>query len=114
MGNVIFSAHLKGNPVGSPVLDAASVKKTVVRQCPGPDNLCPCIVILRFLKRLYPIGNDASQGPLTTPVSQIHMGGVGKIPLHDMGHHIHNTASNLIGRQTECQFRINDGKHRPD
>ena len=68
-------------------------------QHPRPHQIRPGGVVVGVGDGLGGRVQHGLQKGLAQPVRQGHVRGVGEIPLHDVGHHVHGAAGGLVGGQ---------------
>ena len=98
--------------VRSPVFLTTYAASSVMSYRSAPHYIGACAIIFRIPLDAISFFNDSRQRTLTKTIAYFHILRISEITLHDMHHHIGDTASRLKRRQCISQFGIHNGKNR--
>ena len=113
MGAVIEGGELVVDLVAGPFLLAAHAAGVVVGQHACPHEVPPGVVVHGIGHGLGSGLHDGLHQRLAEAVRETYVGGGGKVPLADVGEHIHRAAGGLIGREGAGEPGIQDGEAGP-
>ena len=114
VGAIVEGGELMLDLVAGPVLLPAHAAGVVVGQHPCPHQVRPGGVVIGIGNGLGGRVQHGLQQGLAQPVRQPHVGSVGEVPLHDVGHHVHRAAGGLVGRQGAGEPGVQHGEFRAD
>ncbi len=113
MSHSVDGAQLMLHEMRGPVFTPSASADAVVGESAAPHYVGAGLVIVRTGHHFGGFRYYGFQQPFGQAVGHLYIFRRGEITLHDVDHHVGDATCRLIGRKSECQFRIQAGEFRP-